>query len=183
MVHFGNDHVLIIRTKIFRYIRYRSTCQLVAVFVGNMAELLLNGKRLEELKVSELKDELDKRDLSKKGNKSSLLERLRKVPLFAVAWFFMCCFHYRRSQKKQWLDQLLRWLMTLQSLIHQRLRCVVHFHTIHCNDLICFHTQKYLYFLCLLHGDARFISVSCNCIPNPSRLMVTKRCVNRVRLK
>jgi len=44
-----------------------------------MAELLLNGKKLDDLKVSELKDELDKRDQSKKGNKSALLERLRKV--------------------------------------------------------------------------------------------------------
>ena len=38
-----------------------------------MAEVLLGGKRLNELKVTELKAELDKRGLPKKGVKSVLV--------------------------------------------------------------------------------------------------------------
>ena len=46
-----------------------------------MAEVLLGGKRLDELKVTELKVELDKRGLQKKGNKSALLSRLKAAIL------------------------------------------------------------------------------------------------------
>ncbi len=46
-----------------------------------MAEILLGGKRLGELKVTELKTELEKRNLSKKGNKSTLHTRLKNVIL------------------------------------------------------------------------------------------------------
>jgi len=42
-----------------------------------MAEVLLGGKKLGELKVTELKSELEKRGLPKKGVKSVLLTRLK----------------------------------------------------------------------------------------------------------
>ena len=54
-----------------------------------MAEILLGGKKLPELKVTELKAELDKRGLLKKGVKSLLIERLRKAileELNSVSW-------------------------------------------------------------------------------------------------
>ncbi len=46
-----------------------------------MAEIVLAGKRLQDLKVTELKKELDKRGLQKKGVKSLLIDRLRKAIL------------------------------------------------------------------------------------------------------
>ena len=46
-----------------------------------MAEVLLGGKRLNELKVTELKAELDKRGLPKKGVKSVLVQRLKNAIL------------------------------------------------------------------------------------------------------
>ena len=44
-----------------------------------VAEPLIKGKGLEELRVVDLKEELEKRNLSKSGNKNVLLERLREV--------------------------------------------------------------------------------------------------------
>lgn len=46
-----------------------------------MAEILLEGKKLGELKVTELKAELEKRGLQKKGVKSVLLTRLKNAIL------------------------------------------------------------------------------------------------------
>ena len=46
-----------------------------------MAEILLGGKRLSELKVTELKEELDSRGLSKKGVKTVLITRLKNAIL------------------------------------------------------------------------------------------------------
>lgn len=73
-----------------------------------MAEILLGGKRLGELKVTELKNELEKRGLQKKGVKSVLLNRLKNailrealalvsVDLFELACYrldvlYWCCF-------------------------------------------------------------------------------------------
>ena len=43
------------------------------------SELEIDGKALSSLRVIDLKDELDKRNLSKSGTKKELLERLRSV--------------------------------------------------------------------------------------------------------
>ena len=44
-----------------------------------MAEILFKGKKIDELKVVEIKDELGQRGLSKKGVKSVLIKRLEKA--------------------------------------------------------------------------------------------------------
>lgn len=46
-----------------------------------MAELFLRGKKVSELKLVEIKEELTKRNLPKKGNKASILKRLEKALL------------------------------------------------------------------------------------------------------
>ncbi len=46
-----------------------------------MAEMLFNGKRLEELKVVEIREELSRRGVSRKGIKSILIKRFEKVLL------------------------------------------------------------------------------------------------------
>ena len=44
-----------------------------------MAEILFKGRKIDELKVVEIKDELGQRGLSKKGVKSVLIKRLEKA--------------------------------------------------------------------------------------------------------
>jgi hypothetical protein len=46
-----------------------------------MEDLIVSGKRLGQLKVLELQEELRCRDLPRKGNKMSLFERLGEVRL------------------------------------------------------------------------------------------------------
>ena len=45
--------------------------------IMNVNKVLLDGRNISELKVTELKDELEKRRLPKKGVKTVLLNRLR----------------------------------------------------------------------------------------------------------
>ena len=61
-----------------------------------MAEVLLGGKRLTELKVTELKAELDKRSLPKKGVKSVLVQRLKNA-ILKEALTQVSVFHSRVS--------------------------------------------------------------------------------------
>lgn len=44
-------------------------------------DYLINGKPLSTLRVVDLKEELEKRGLSKSGNKKELIEKLRSVRL------------------------------------------------------------------------------------------------------
>ena len=46
-----------------------------------MADVLFHGKRLDELKVVEIREELGRRGLSRKGIKSTLIKRFEKVLL------------------------------------------------------------------------------------------------------
>ena len=73
-----------------------------------MAELLRSGKKLEQLRVAELKEELDKRGLSKSGIKLELVKRLRQVSnvTFQLPSFYLCLSLrvvplFRRCLKKQ----------------------------------------------------------------------------------
>ncbi len=63
---------------------------LVQIHCFKMAEILVDGKKLSELKVTELKDELEKRDLSKKGVKTVLVNRLRACILKELEVCFIC---------------------------------------------------------------------------------------------
>lgn len=46
------------------------------------------GKKLAELRVIDLKTELERRGLDKTGNKAALLERLSKVEIIKLFFFF-----------------------------------------------------------------------------------------------
>ena len=59
----------------------RSKQLLLKTRVDKMAEILLAGKRLGELKVGELKAELAKRGLQKYGVKTVLVNRLKNAIL------------------------------------------------------------------------------------------------------
>ena len=48
----------------------------------------VEGKKLTELRVIDLKTELERRGLDKSGNKAALLERLSKVNDISVILFF-----------------------------------------------------------------------------------------------
>ena len=48
---------------------------------GRMAEVELDGRKIGDLKVLEIKDELGKRGLNKKGLKAVLVRRLASVVL------------------------------------------------------------------------------------------------------
>ena len=65
-------------------------------------EIMIGGRRLSQLKVDELKVELERRGLRKSGNKGILIERLQEVVLFVLCarslsnWYcrlngFLCC--------------------------------------------------------------------------------------------
>lgn len=47
-------------------------------------EIMIGGRRLSQLKVDELKVELERRGLRKSGNKGILIERLQEVVLFVL---------------------------------------------------------------------------------------------------
>jgi len=56
------------------------------IVAGTMADV--EGKKLTELRVIDLKTELERRGLDKSGNKAALLERLSKVNDILVFSFF-----------------------------------------------------------------------------------------------
>lgn len=55
------------------------------------------GKKLTELRVIDLKTELERRGLDKTGNKAALLDRLSKVRVqtrhvdYTIAWVYCVC--------------------------------------------------------------------------------------------
>ena len=61
-------------------------------------ELTVGGKRLFQLKVDELKVELEKRGLKKSGNKGVLIERLQEVTVIIL--IILIIFFTHRSLDK-----------------------------------------------------------------------------------
>lgn len=57
----------------------RSTLFCHAHDFGKMAEALFDGRKLEDLKVMEIKEELGRRGLNKKGLKAVLMKRLESA--------------------------------------------------------------------------------------------------------
>ena len=51
-----------------------------------MATVLLGGRKLADLRVVDLRQELEKRGLEKSGVKAVLLERLQKVTCTVIFW-------------------------------------------------------------------------------------------------
>ena len=83
--------------------------------MGTMADV--EGKKLTELRVIDLKTELERRGLDKSGNKAALLERLSKVNDISVFLFF---FYSSRSN----VHIPTAWFIDLIDLVVCLLSCI-----------------------------------------------------------
>lgn len=57
---------------------------------NNMATVLLGGRKLTDLRVVDLRQELEERGLEKSGVKAVLVERLQKVNSLYISTNFRC---------------------------------------------------------------------------------------------
>lgn len=57
---------------------------------NNMATVLLGGRKLTDLRVVDLRQELEERGLEKSGVKAVLVERLQKVNSLYISKIFRC---------------------------------------------------------------------------------------------